>query len=158
MNDVTQTLKDRAVFLGWIAGLVLVAALFWILSFPVRSVCLMQSTNKVLTAMDDPRRLAAPLLRPIAGPDPLGCWYHLADSDSLFFVFTIMRDGILVPCGAEIAASGELVGIVPLGTHARQVMGQIPQGLIQVYVRRIETAAATLNAAAIAAAPRRGKR
>jgi hypothetical protein len=144
MNDLTSAVKDRAVFLGWVAGLVLIAALFWSLSFPFRSVCLMNSTNKTLAAMNDARRLCAPLLRPIAaGTDPLGCWYRLSDSDSLFFVFTIMREGILVPCGAEIAENGKLVEIIPLGSHARQVMNQIPPGLVQLYVHRLESAAAT---------------
>jgi hypothetical protein len=144
MNGLTQAVKDRALFLGWVAGLVLIAALLWSISFPFRSLCLMNSTNKSLVAMNDERRLSAPLLHPAgAGTDPLGCWYHLSGSDSLFFVFTIMREGILVPCGAEIAENGKLVDIIPLGSHARQVMNQIPPGLVQVYVRRIESAAAT---------------
>jgi hypothetical protein len=143
MNNLTQAVKDRAVFFGWIAGLVLIAALCWSLSFPFRSVCLMNSTNKTLAAINDARRLSAPLLRPItARTDPLGCWYHISESDSLFFVFTIMREGILVPCGAEIAGNGKLVDIIPLGSHARQIINQIPPGMIQVYVRRIESAAA----------------
>jgi hypothetical protein len=80
--------------------------------------------------------------------DPLGCWYRVSGTDSLFFVFSIMRGGILVPCGAEISANGKLVEVIPLGGHARQVMSQIPQGMIQVYVRRIESAAFVLTSAA----------
>jgi hypothetical protein len=147
MKDMTSGLKDRAVFAGWIAVLVLIAALLWSLSFPFRSNCLMRAANKVLISMDDDRHIAAPVLRPPAGPAPLGCWYRLYESGSLFFVFAIMREGILVPCGAEISEQGQVVEIIPLGSHARQVMNQIPQGLIQVYVRRIESAAAAIIAA-----------
>ena len=141
MNDLPSVLKDRAIFVGWIAGLTLVAALLWSFSFPLRSTCLLRSTNKVFIAMDDNRRLAAPLLRPVAGPVPLGCWYRLDESESLFLVFSIMQGGILVPCGAEISESGEVMEIIPLGNHARQIMDQIPPNLIQIYSRRIEAAA-----------------
>jgi len=146
VKDTTSALKDRAVFAGWVAALVLIAALLWSLSFPFRSDCLMRATNKILISMNDNRHLAAPVLRPFAGPAPLGCWYRLYESGSLFFVFVIMREGILVPCGAEISGQGEVVEIIPLGNHARQVMEQIPQGLIQVYIRRIESAAAAIVA------------
>jgi len=147
MKDMTSALKDRAVLAGWIAALVLIASLLWSLSFPFRVNCLMRSTNKVLIAMNDHRRLIDPVLHPVAKPAPLGCWYRVYESDSLFVVFVIMREGILVPCGAEISGQGEIVEIIPLGNHARQVMDQIPQGLIQVYVPRIESAAAAIIAA-----------
>ena len=144
MKAITSAVKDRAILLGWIAGLMLVISLLWSLSFPFRSVCLMRAANKTLALMDDPRRLAFPLIRP-APAGPLGCWYTLSESGSLFFVFAINKDGILVPCGAEIAKNGTVKEIIPLGSHAGQVMPQIPRGLIQVYVRRIESAAAAMT-------------
>lgn len=155
MNDLTSALKDRAILCGWIAGLVLIAALLWSLSFPFRSVCLMNSVNKTLAAMDDPRRLSSALPYNFAGTrlrsaDPLGCWYRSENpsadtNNSLFFVFTIIREGILVPCGAEISEEGKITQIIPLGNHARQVMDQIPHGMIQVYIHRIESAARRYN-------------
>ena len=142
MSDFTSVLKDRGIFLGWIAGLALIAILLWSLSFPFRAARLMQSTNKVLSAVEDTRVLSAPVSQPYAGPVSLGCWYRITNSNSLFFVFVIMRDGILVPCGAEISAYGEVIEVLPLGNHARRVFDRLPKGLIQIYVRRIETAAA----------------
>jgi len=144
VKETTSALKDQAIFAGWVAALVLVAALIWSLSFSFRAGCLMRATNKILITMNDNRHLADPVLHPPALPAPLGCWYRLHGSGSLFFVFAIMREGILVPCGAEISGQGEVVEIIPLGNHARQVMEQIPQGLIQVYIRRIESAAAAI--------------
>ena len=138
MTVLISSLKDRAVLLGWIAGLVLAAALLWSLSFPFRAVCLMRSTNRSLIEAGDERRLSAPLSRPVKGQFPLGCWYTLEGSESLFFVFAVMRDGILVPCGAEISGEGKVMNIVPLGSHARQVMENIPWGVIEVYTHRIE--------------------
>lgn len=147
MKETTSVVKDRVVFAGWVAALAIIAAVMWSLSFPFRADCLMRVTNKILISMDDNRRLAAPVLRPFAEPAPLGCWYRLYESGSLFFVFAVMREGILVPCGAEISEQGKIVEIIPLGNHARQVIDQIPQGLIQVYVCRIESAAASVIAA-----------
>jgi len=145
MNDMTSVLKDRAMCAGWIAGLLLAAALLWSLTFPFRSECLMRAVNKVLISTNDDRHLAAPVLHHSAGPAPLGCWYKVYESNSLFFVFAVMWEGVLVPCGAEISEQGNIVEIIPLGNHARQVMHQIPPGLLQVYARRIESAAAAVT-------------
>jgi len=147
MKNMTSALKDKMIFVIWVAVLILVASLIWSLSFPFRADCLMHAANKALIAMDDNRHLGTPVIRPFTGPVPLGCWYRLYESDSLFYIFVIMREGILIPCGAEISEQGEIVEIIPLGNHARQVMDKIPQGLIQVYVRRIEAAAAAIIAA-----------
>jgi hypothetical protein len=149
MTNFTVLLRDRAIFLGWIAGLVLAASLLWSLSFPFRAFCLMRSANKVLIAMDDPRRLVAPLPHSAVGSGSLGCWYRLSGSgsgSSLFYVFTLVQGGILVPCGAEISGEGTVVDLIPLGGHARQIISRTPQGLIQMYVRRIESAAGVIAA------------
>jgi len=142
MTELISSLKDRAVLLGWIAGLVLAGALLWSLSFPFRASCLMRSANRSLIEAGDERRLSAPLSRPVKGQFPFGCWYTLEGSESVFFVFAVMRDGIFVPCGAEVSAEGKVTDFVPLGFHARQVMEGIPQGIINVYTHRIEYALA----------------
>jgi hypothetical protein len=149
MTNLTVVFKDRAILAGWIAGLVLIASLLWSLSFPFRAFCLMRSTNKVLITMDDSRRLIAPLTHSAPVPASLGCWYRLSGSDSadsFFYVFALVQGGILVPCGAEISGKGEVLDIIPLGSHARQIMKRIPPGLIQMYVRRIESAAVVVAA------------
>jgi hypothetical protein len=137
----TAALKDRAILAGWIAGLILAGALLWSFTFPFRSSCLMRSVNRTFVETGDERRLLTPLSQPVKGQFPFGCWYTLDKPDTLFFVFTVMRDGIFVPCGAEISG-GDVTEIVPLGNHARQVMERIPPGLINVYTNRIESALA----------------
>jgi hypothetical protein len=141
MNKLSPTMKDRLILLGWFAGLLLAASLVWSLSFSYRSVSLMRSVSKVLEAAGDTRIIASHLPGRFTRPAPMGFWYRLYESDSLFFVFVIMNEGILVPCGVEIDKDGKAVDIVPLGSHARQLIGRIPQGVIQVYLRRIESAA-----------------
>ena len=149
MIKLPPVLIDRALLLGWIVGLVLAASLLWGLSFSFRAARLMQVTNRALALMNDDRRLAQPMPRQLAGALPLGAWYSLAGpsaessesaaSGATFFVFAIMQNGILVPCGAEISAEGEVIDIIPLGNHARRVLDKIPRGMIQVYSNRIES-------------------
>jgi hypothetical protein len=144
MNNLSPTVKDRLILLGWFAVLLLAASLAWSLSFPYRAHSLMRSVNVALYAAGDTRVLVSPWPGRFAKPAPMGSLYRFFGSDSLFFVFVIMNEGILVPCGVEIDKDGKAGNIVPLGSHARQVIGRIPRGIIQVYLRRIESAAVNL--------------
>jgi hypothetical protein len=139
MYNLPPAFKDKLIFLGWIAGLVLVISLIWSFSFPYRATRLMRSANRALAAIEDKRQISAILPRQHARPALLGCWYSLKESDSIFYIFVIMREGVFVPCGVEINKDGKAVDIVPLGGHARQVFIRIPQGLVQVYIQRIES-------------------
>jgi len=138
LNSIVPALKDRAILAGWIVGLVAVASLIWSLTFSFRLNVLMHATNRALAAVEDTRRLSEPLPRGFQTRELLGGWYTVAGSDSLFLVFAIMRDGILVPHGAEVSAEGQILEMFPLGYHARQVAARLPGGLVDVYARRIE--------------------
>ena len=143
MITIAPALKDKAILLGWITGLLLAAILLWALSFNFRSMRLMHTANRILVSMNDERRLAAPVSPPVAGPVPIGNWYRLAeptDADSWFFVFVIMWNGILVPCGAQVNTDGQVTDILPLGSHAKKVIDRIPQGIMHMYINRIESA------------------
>jgi len=151
MTNLTVVLRDRAILAGWIVSLVLIASLLWSLSFPFRSFCVMRSVNKIFITMDDSRRLASSVPPSAAATVSLGCWYSLSGSasgGSLFYVFALVQGGIIVPCGAEISATGQVLNIIPLGNHARQIMNRIPAGLIQLYIHRIESMAPAIAAAA----------
>jgi hypothetical protein len=147
MSDQNKTgapvfsgIKDWAVFFGWIGGLIILGGIIWSLTQPVRDRGLMFSVNRILSLEEDPRRLSAPLdfPRPSGSARPLGVWYTLVDSGDVFFVFPLMRDGILALCGAQVSPDGKVIEILPLSDHAKQVFGDIPEGLIQTYIRRIE--------------------
>jgi hypothetical protein len=100
----------------------------------------MRSVNRILSLGEDPRRLNAPLAvpRPSGSAGPLGVWYTLVNTGDVFFVFPVMRGGILVLCGAQVSSEGKVVEILPLSDHAKQVFKDIPEGIIQTYIRRIE--------------------
>jgi len=139
-SSIVPALKDRAILAGWIAGLALAVALLWSLTLPMRLGVLMDAANGALASAGDPRRLSGHSPRQFQRGELLGGWYYLAGSDSRFFVFAIMRDGILVPHGAEVCAEGRVVEMVPLGGHARQSADRIPQGFFDAHARRIEAA------------------
>jgi hypothetical protein len=139
-DPVFSGIKDWAVFLGWIGGLVLIGGIIWFLTQPLRAQVLMRSVNRALSFGEDQRRLQAalPLPRPSGSAAPQGNWYTLMNSRDSFFVFPIMRDGILILCGAQVSQTGKVVEIIPLSDHAKQVLKNIPEGIIQMYGRRIE--------------------
>ncbi|MDR0877799.1 MAG: hypothetical protein LBN21_07075 [Treponema sp.] len=139
-KDILLKIKDKAIFLGWIAGLLLMGGLLWALTGHVREISLMQSVNRVFILHDDPRRLAAPLhVRRSAGKvSPLGNWYSQANSENTFFVFTIMGNGVSAVCGASVSREGTVLEIIPVSIHAADALKRLSPGIIQMYVRRIE--------------------
>jgi hypothetical protein len=135
-------IRDRSLLLGWIAGLIIVCGLVWTLTRPLQARYLQRAVNKVFISMNDSRRLAAPLARPWNTLGPLGIWYSMWDSEDRFLVFALMRDGILIPCGARVSPEGKVEEIIPLGRHAARVVDSVPRGVVNIHIRRIEAAAA----------------
>jgi hypothetical protein len=138
-------IRDDAIFIGWIAGLLVAASLIWSLTRPLQTRYLMRAVNRALTAREDTRRLAAPVDRYAVSTNPIGVWYTMLNSDSGIFVFTIMRDGALVPCLAELSPEGRIRELIPLSGSSEQVLDHIPRSIVDVYIRRIEAAAAERN-------------
>jgi hypothetical protein len=137
-KDLLPKLKDHSLFLGWIAGLVLLGALVWTFSRPLLASCLMYAVNQSFPAQT--LRLISPLPKLPSKQAPLGIWFSLRGSQNTFFLFVSMQDGIMIPCGAELTQEGRVVEIIPIGNHARQVFGRLPSGTISMYTRRIEEA------------------
>jgi hypothetical protein len=136
--------REGAVFLGWICGLVFLGGLIWFLTQPVLSRFLIPPVNRILAQREEAPRLEAPvsLPRPPGASAPLGRWYSLEKSESLLFVFPLMRDGPLALCGAWVSPEGKVEEILPLSAHAEQVLYTLPQGMLLSYIYRIEAAAA----------------
>jgi hypothetical protein len=139
---VPRDLKDKAVLLGWIGGLLLAGLLLWGLTQPLQARYLLRAVNRVLVSRQDSRRLSAPLGRHPVSANPMGIWYSMIDSDSVMCVFAVMRDGILVACGAQVSGEGRVEELLPLSGHAKQVIDQLPRAVTALYIRRIEKAAA----------------
>jgi hypothetical protein len=67
------------------------------------------------------------------------------NSPDFVFVFTVFQNGILVPLGAVVSANGSVQEILPLSAHAAQTADNLPQSVLQMYIRRIEAAANSLK-------------
>jgi hypothetical protein len=139
-KNVFSGIKDRAVFLGWIAAVLLVGTLLWTLTASIRETFLLKSVNRIFISRNDARRLEAPIhIKKSSGKlSPLGTWYTQTNSKDTFFVFTIMWNGVLAVYGIPAPDGGEVGEIIPLSIHAEQMLKRIPPGVVQTYIRRIE--------------------
>lgn len=142
MKDIVPELRDKALLLGWIAGLFLAGLLLWSLTQSLQAAYLLRAVNRVFITREDNRRLAAPRGRRPITVNPLGVWYSMVDADEDMFVTVIMWEGMLVPCGALVSPEGRVTDMVPLSGSAGQLLGQIPPAVRGLHVRRIESASA----------------
>jgi len=134
-------LKDKAILLGWIAGLLLIISTLWILSQPIITHNLLRSVNNVFINRNDSRRIIANIPVRSGKANLLGYWYSMNNSDDVMFIFTVFQDGVLVPLGAIISVDGDVMEVIPLSAHAVQIFGDLPESILQIYINRIETAA-----------------
>jgi hypothetical protein len=140
---VKGELKEIGVFLGWIAGLFLIAGLSWFLTRPARSRSAVRHINDSLKAIGEARELEAPLVfdrslprRKAAKAAQLGTWHTLSNSADRGVVFSIPVDGILAPFLVFISPRGEAGPPIPLGAHSVQIMDRLPRGTLQPYIDR----------------------
>jgi len=136
-----QELKGRAILVGWIAGILMLISLIWILFQPVQAHYLLRSINYVFINNDDERRVTNYIQKRPGKTGLMGYWYSMYNTNENMFVFTVFRDGILIPLGAIVSDSGNVQEIIPLSAHAVQVFNNLPQSVLQIYIKRIEAAA-----------------
>jgi hypothetical protein len=134
-------MKDKAILLGWIAGLLLLISVLWISTQSAVAFNLMRTVNNVLINNDDSRRVSEFVKTKAGKTEALGYWYKMYNSTNKMFVFTAFQDGILVPLGAIVSPNGDVGEILPLSAHAVQIFDTMPKSILQMYVNRIEDAA-----------------
>ena len=131
-------LKDKAILLGWIMGLLLLISLLIIFTVPVQTYYLLRNINNVFINNNDTRRLTAHIKQKPGKAEPFGYWFSMLNSEKRMFVFSFFKDGILIPLGAVVSDDGAVEEVIPLSAHAVQAFEVLPESLIQMYVRRIE--------------------
>lgn len=136
----TSELKDKAILLGWISGLLAIIALIWILTQPLQTYHLLRTVNNVLSSSGSSQRVTAHIAHNTGRTGLLGYWYTMLNSTNRMFVFAVFQDGILIPLGAVVTADGNVDDIIPLSAHAVQIYDNIPQSILQIYIERIEEA------------------
>jgi len=132
--------RDRLILAGWIVGLLAAITLLWALTRPLQARYLLKTVNRALVVSGDTRLLDAEIARPAGKSSLLGYWYSMYNSTQRMFVFGAIQDGILLPCGAVVSENDEVIEIIPLSAHAGQVLENMPQSVMLIYARRIETA------------------
>lgn len=126
-------MKQIGIAVAWIAGLVLAGGLLFFFTQSTQNDIFVENVNKVLAQSGSTRQLG----KTVAARTPLGAWYPIENSADRAFVFSIMHNGIFVPCIA-FTSGGKEIEIFPLNNHAETVFPDIPKGVINVYSKRIE--------------------
>ena len=139
MGDSKNQLKDGAILLGWIAGLVIVASLIWFPTQPFRSGLLLKNVNRVLEEYGDNRRL---------GESVSPGWYTMTRTDPAaagsfyegrkIYIFTFIGEGTFFPCAAVVAPGGTVEEFIALNNYGGKILKQIPPEVLKIYTRRIE--------------------
>jgi len=135
-----SNIKNKALLAVWITGFLLFVCLFWILTYGPQTHNLMRTVNSVLMHNSDSRRLSGLMQTKTSSSGLLGYWYLMYGTTDKMFVFTIFKDGILLPAGAVVSANG-VKEVIPLSAHAVQVFYDMPESILQMYIERVEDAA-----------------
>ena len=139
----TSSFKDKIILFSWTAGLLLIISLLWIVTQPLQSHYLMRAVNGIFINNNDIRRVSASIQN-YSGKDInhgrhlFGYWYSMHNSSDKMFVFTVFKEGIMIPLGAIVSPDGKVNEIIPLSSHAGNVFKTFPESIMQMYINRIE--------------------
>ena len=144
VNPLIPHVKNSAIVSGWIAGLLLIAALSWYFTQPIRAVFLQRAVNRVLEQSGDSHRLGNPLFAGSSGA--LGSWFLAretggnasAPEGTKVFVFAFMGGGFFFPCAAIVTPGGRVEEFIPLCSYGERMMKRVSPGILRIYTRRIE--------------------
>ena len=145
-NPLIPKLKDAAIFIGWIGGLILIAGLAWFFTQPLRSRLLHRAVNRALEQSDNSFRLGEPV-SPRLTRAGLGSSFSMADISgrrsffgSRVFVFTFVGEGFFFPCAAVLGPDGRVQEFIPLTSYGRRMMSRTSPEILRIHARRIEGA------------------
>jgi hypothetical protein len=138
-------MRDKAIFAGWIGGLLLAGVLLWVFTQPVRVRITGESVNRILSSREDPRRLGNPIPRGEIHRNliPLGTWYALenpADRNPAgrALVFSLAAGGGRIPCVALVSLDGRVEEFIHLNDPGEWMLNRLNGGTLRTYMRRIE--------------------
>ena len=149
-NPLIPKMKDAAILVGWIAGLIIIAGLCWFFTQPVRDAFLIKAVNKVLEQSNEPRRLGEPLPARSLG---MGSWFTMTEAvkrrdagtgplleGTKAYVFVLIAEGNFFPCAAIVSPECKVEEFIPLNSHGKRIIKQFSSGILRVYASRIEGA------------------
>jgi hypothetical protein len=138
-------MRDKAIFAGWIGGLLLAGVLLWVFTQPLRVRITGESVNRILSSREDPRRLGNPIPRGEIHRNliPLGTWYALENPAGRnpagrALVFSLAAGGSQIPCVAMVSLDGRVEDLIPLNDPGERMLNRLNGGTLRAYIRRIE--------------------
>lgn len=133
-------LRDYALLVGWIIGLIVLGAIAWSFTQTVRDQFLLNAVNRVLYNSGETRRLLQPLsAQPFSdtqGAFVQGVWYSTNDG-SFAFVFAFIAGGTFFPSAAILDSNGNVQEFIPLNNHGKRIINYLPERILQINARRI---------------------
>jgi len=143
-------IRDTIKILGWIASILVIAGLCWVLTQPVRSRFLIRAVNRVMEQYGDYRRVVE-LTSPVRDSSLIGSWYTMTKArqpgilagesfpeGTTAFIFSFIAEGTFFPCAAVVDPMGKVQELIPLNTHGKKILARISPGILKLYIRRIE--------------------
>jgi hypothetical protein len=146
-KNIPPSVKHMGIFAGWTFGLMLICALLWGLTQPVRNNALLNSVNKVLAQRGEATLLEKPLpsWRMPGLAAQAGTWFTIANSPEWAVVFTVVSEGVFSPFLTLVSQDGKAGRLIPLSLHGEAMAQRLPDGQFHIYVRRIEASYAMLR-------------
>ena len=138
-KQLLDKLKDLSILFAWITALLLISGICWALSKPLRTEILRRSVNNAFAHTGVSQQLGRPLIPGTLnqGIERLGEWYSI-DNGRRVLIFSIIAEGIFLPCAAVVNTNGRVEELIPLSSSGEKIFNRISPGLIQLYIRRIE--------------------
>ena len=152
-NNFLSGIKDKLLFTAWIAILVFATVLIWTLTKPLLTSYMLRSVNQSLVAYNMPYKLSAGKAADFIINSPPGFLFPVENSSDNFFVFTMFSDGVMSLCGAYLSRDDSVFmaqekpaffvrEIIPISAHSVNIFTKISPGIIKMYTRKINNAAA----------------
>ena len=138
MNSDISILKDKVILFTWIIGLMIAIILLWNNTQPFQAKLLLKNVNNALETTDNAVTLSMLSKKQTSNSGLLGYWYSVDGTTDSMFVFGLLFDGILISCGARVSEEGEVTEVIPLSTHARDAIVNVPESVIKMHIHRIE--------------------
>jgi hypothetical protein len=137
--------KGTAIFFAWISAILIFAAVFWVLTQPLRTRILVSAVNRVLEQSGDSRRLEEPSSSGGPGFFGMSTWFSMTNLErqtpgdtGRAVVFSFIGEGTFFPCIAVLNPDGRVEEFIPLNSHGERVIRRISPGILNIYARRIE--------------------
>jgi hypothetical protein len=142
-GEKTPPVRDTALLLGWVGGIILAGCLLWLLTQPGRGRNLARGVNRAMVLLEKDYHLGNPL--PFGDMSPaaarLGFWFTLQGEENRerkVLVFTLIAGGSFLPCAAVVSPDGKMEELIPLRRGGEALLKGLSPGETALWVRRIE--------------------